>query len=95
MAMGGKLGLNVSLKNLLGNFSNDAAALFSESQGRIIATIAPKDKKRFEQKLMGTVYACIGTVTSNEKIVIRSDKKTMKFSLSEILRAYRSTFRNY
>ncbi|HEX8931824.1 MAG TPA: phosphoribosylamine--glycine ligase, partial [Patescibacteria group bacterium] len=35
-AIGGKLGIEVSLKNLPGKISSDLSALFSESQGRIL-----------------------------------------------------------
>ncbi len=94
-AMGGKLGLDVSLKKLPGKFSNDTAALFSESQGRIVVTVAPENKKKFEQKLKGISYVCIGSVTAKNTVIIRNRKKAAKLSLSEILRAYKSTFRNY
>ncbi|MBI4085975.1 MAG: phosphoribosylformylglycinamidine synthase [Candidatus Liptonbacteria bacterium] len=94
-AMGGKLGFDVSLKKLPGKFSNDTTALFSESQGRIIATVAPENMRKFEKLMTGTSFAKIGSVVKQEKIVIRRKKKNMKLPLPEILAAYKSTFANY
>ncbi len=94
MAMAGKLGLDISLAKLPGTVSSDEAALFSESQGRIVATVAPRRHREFEKKIRGNPFACIGRVTNKEHVVIRR-RKVAKMPLGEMLRAYKSTFKGY
>jgi phosphoribosylformylglycinamidine synthase len=45
--------------------------LFSESQSRFVATVAPENCAAFEAKLAGSVLACIGTVCAEP--VLRID----------------------
>ena len=43
-SIGGKLGVQIKLKNIPGNVYRDDYRLYSESQGRIIVSIDPKIK---------------------------------------------------
>ncbi|MBI5123574.1 phosphoribosylformylglycinamidine synthase, partial [Candidatus Roizmanbacteria bacterium] len=61
--LAGKLGIEVSLDNLPGQISRNDFALFSESQGRLLVTVHPKNKKMFEKILKGNYFKEIGTVT--------------------------------
>ncbi|WP_341814747.1 phosphoribosylformylglycinamidine synthase subunit PurL [Wolbachia endosymbiont (group A) of Chalcis sispes] len=58
--------------------------MFSESQSRILVTIAPQSQKRFEELFKGAVYSCIGKVTEkkvlNIKDVLKVDLKHLKNS---------------
>ncbi|WP_338406752.1 MULTISPECIES: phosphoribosylformylglycinamidine synthase subunit PurL [unclassified Wolbachia] len=58
--------------------------MFSESQSRILVTIAPQSQKRFEELFKGAVYSCIGKVTEkkvlNIKDVLKVDLKNLKNS---------------
>ena len=94
-AMAGKLGLDISLKNLPGDFSGDTSALFSESQGRIVASIAPARRKEFERVMKGNAIARLGAVTSKETVLVRGMKKRLTLPLKDALTAYRSTFKNF
>lgn len=96
-AMAGNLGLNISLKNLPGNFSRNDYALYSESQGRIIVTIDPEKKQEFEKMMRGNTFAQIGKVTNKKAIVIQ-DKKgkiIVNLDLDLALKSYKSTFKNF
>lgn len=97
MAMAGDLGLNLSLKNLSGKFSRSDYALFSESQGRIIVTIDPKNKEQFETIMKSNVFSQIGKVTKNKAIVIKNRKGKIIINLDSklALKNYKSTFKNY
>jgi len=97
MAMAGDLGLNLSLKNLSGEFSRNDYALFSESQGRIIITIDPKNKKQFETIMESNVFSQIGKVTKNKAIIIKNKKgeTIVNLDLKLALKNYKSTFKNY
>ena len=48
-AIGGQLGITISLKNILGSVSDNNSALYSESQGRIVVTVAKENKEVFEK----------------------------------------------
>ncbi|MFA5770334.1 MAG: phosphoribosylformylglycinamidine synthase subunit PurL [Patescibacteria group bacterium] len=96
-ALAGKLGLEVSLNNLPGLVIRNDFTLFSESQGRILVTINPKNKKAFEEIIKENVIKQIGQVTSNQKIIIKGlDNKTIiNLDLEKIEKAYKLTFKNY
>ena len=96
-ALGGILGLDVSLKNLAGKVSRDDFALFSESQGRIVATVNPENKTRFEKIMKGNSFSKIGKVTSDGFITIKglNNKIIVKTTVKEALESYRKTFKDY
>lgn len=97
MALAGMLGIDVSLKDLPGKVSRDDFALFSESQGRIIATVSSKNKKAFETNMKGNKFAQIGIVTNDNKIIIRGKKENVivKTDINTAMKSYKSTFQGY
>lgn len=96
-AIGGMLGLDVSLKNISGEVSGNDFALFSESQGRLVVTIDPKSQKDFEILMKGNSFAPIGKVTNEQSVHIRgmNGKTIVKASLNEMKRSYTKTFEGY
>ncbi len=96
-AMAGDLGLEISLKNLPGKFTRDDFALFSESQGRIIVSINPKNKARFESFMKKNSFACIGYVTQQKNILIKNPQgnKIIDLKLKSALESYKSTFEEF
>ena len=97
MAMAGNLGITVFLKNLPGRFERDDFALFSESQGRILVTVAPKNKEKFEKILSGTSFAKIGKITAPKKIVIynKNNQPIINLDLNQALKAYQLPFKDF
>lgn len=95
--LAGKLGVEVSINNIPGQVSRSDFALFSESQGRILVTINPKNKKIFEEIMKGNQFKQIGQVINNQQLVINGlDNKTIvNLNLEKIKKAYKSTFKNY
>ncbi|MFH1235157.1 MAG: AIR synthase-related protein, partial [Candidatus Diapherotrites archaeon] len=64
-AFAGGLGMKVSLEKLpCEGALNDAQALFSESASRIIATVKPENREKFEAILSGKESGCIGETAS-------------------------------
>ena len=95
-AIGGMLGIEVSLKDLPGKTSSAMAALFSESQGRIVVTIAPENKNDFEKIMKGNAFAEIGKVTKKPELVILDEKEKIVFmDIAKAFDAYTETFKNY
>lgn len=96
MSMAGKLGLDVNLSDIGGSAKRVDSILFSESQGRIVATVAPENVEKFEKIFAGTAFHNVGTVADTEKISITCSKNhSVHFSLSQALQSYRSTFKKW
>ena len=77
VAMGGGLGLDIVLARLplTDNLPlSSEKALFSESAGRFIVTVAPDKKQTFEKLCKGLPCACIGMVTdSHDRLKIAAN----------------------
>ena len=96
-AMAGQLGIEVSLKKALGKFSRDDYGLFSESQGRMVVSINPKNKFVFEKVMQGTIFTQIGKVRADGQFVIKSKngRVIVKTNVKRMLKEYKKTFRDY
>lgn len=96
-AIGGKLGLQVDLKHIPGNVSRDDHILYSESQGRILVSIDPKNKNKFEKNFKNIPYGLVGKVTKNQifKVIGLENKKIINLKVDELEKAYKSTFKDY
>lgn len=71
-AMGGELGIDVDLDRDAHLLRLDtAAALFSESNGRYVVTVAPSDVPAFEALMSGVAFARIGEVTAAPRLRAR------------------------
>lgn len=97
MAAAGKLGMNVSLKELPGEFKLDQEGLYSESTGRILLTIDPKNKARFEGLMKGIKFANIGEVSTIDAIKMKGlkGKEVVSIKVGEALDNYRRRFRDW
>ncbi len=76
-AMGGMLGMDVSIDKLPGKWSREDYALFSESQGRCVVTVDPKNRARFEESMKNHSYAQIGTVRDDNRFVIQHNGRAI------------------
>ncbi|MDG7057250.1 MAG: phosphoribosylformylglycinamidine synthase [Wolbachia endosymbiont of Penenirmus auritus] len=61
--------------------------MFSESQSRILITIAPQNQQRFEELFKGMVFSCIGKVTEEKTLNI---KDILEVDLKDLGNSYRS-----
>ncbi len=96
-ALAGKLGVEVSLDKLPGQVSRNDFALFSESQGRILATINPQNKREFGKIMKGNPIKQIGQIINNQQLIINGleNEIIINLSLKKIEKAYKSVFKNY
>lgn len=87
----GELGAEIDLSLVpIGKTQNtdiiNKIIMFSESQSRILVTIAPQNQRKFEELFKGIVFSCIGKVTEekglNIKDIIRIDLKDLGTSLN-------------
>ena len=67
--VGDMLGCNISTQIAPKALSVDAK-LFSESQGRILVSVAPKNIKQFEKIMKGISFTKLGKVEKSGKIII-------------------------
>jgi len=97
MTLAGKLGVEISLNGLPGKTSRNDFVLFSESQGRVLVTINPKNKKEFEKIIEGNKFKLIGQVTNNQQFIIKGLKNEVivNLNIEQIEESYKSTFKNY
>lgn len=95
--IGGKLGATVTLKNLPGQTTRNDFALYSESQGRILVTIAKENKETFEKIMNGNVIKQIGKITNDPTLVVKGldGKEIINQPLKKITDSYRKTFKDY
>lgn len=97
MSAAGKLGMNISLKDLPGKISLDQEALYSESAGRILLTIDPKNKHKFENLMKGLKSSNIGEVSQIDAIRIKGiqGKEIVTAKVGDALESYRKRFREW
>jgi phosphoribosylformylglycinamidine synthase subunit PurSL len=97
MAFAGGLGMALDLKNVpLGEqIERDDFILFSESNTRFLAEIAPEDKDAFEKTMNGVDFAEIGKVTAGKKLVVNGIKgqAVLETDIAELKEAWQKPLR--
>ena len=95
-AMAGRLGLNIDLNKIpVCCKLPDVTLLFSESNSRFVATVAPENQKAFEAILAGVACALVGTVTNDQTITFRrGDLITTQVPVNDAVEAYKKTLDN-
>jgi len=87
------LGCKISLKNIpFGGLASKSVdvALFSESQGRVLVTVAKENVKKFE-KIVGEIsFAKIGVVSKDNKFIITDakNKKIVDTNIKKLFAIY-------
>ena len=95
-AMGGRLGMEISLEKLRDIKMREDYILYSESQGRLVVTVNPEYASKFEKVMEGSRVVRIGKVRSDNQFIIRNEKGTIiDTNVNEMLKSYKSTFKNY
>lgn len=95
-AIGGMLGVEIDL-NVEGSVGSNTSALFSESQGRILVSVAPQFSEKFESHMTGASMRRIGKVSKNGNIVIKgiNGRKIADISVSQIEKSYKRRFKGF
>jgi phosphoribosylformylglycinamidine synthase len=95
-AIAGDLGLALDLGECadLGALG-PAVALFSESLGRVLVTVAPEDASRFEACLTGLPCRRVGRVTAEPRLVVRANGSVwFDLAIAELARAFEEALRD-
>jgi len=84
-SLGGMLGAKI---NFEGNLNIDAK-LFSESQGRILVSVSPKNSKKIEKLMRGVICTKLGTVSKDGKVTITSGQnKIVDTNVKKLYKIY-------
>ncbi len=96
-ALAGQLGMDVSLAGLPGRTGRDDFAFYSESQGRVLVTVAPANREAFEAALAGNAFALIGAVREDDEFKVQGRKggQLAALKLGPMLEAYRAPLRGF
>jgi len=87
-SIAGRLGMNIKLSSDL----RLDTALYSESQGRIIVTVAPQNKEAFEKAMNGYDFVeQVGTVTEKNTLSIND----FDVSIADLEKSYKETLGGY
>ncbi len=97
MAFAGGLGAQISVKlvPVTEKINRDDFVLFSESNSRFIAEVAPENKAKFEKIMQGTIFAAIGTINDTGKLDILglNGKNVLDESINELKEAWQKPLR--
>jgi len=96
-AIAGDFGVKIAFSNtVLNKISRMDYFLFSETQGRILVSINPANKEKFEMIFKDVDFFEIGTV-SNDKIVRVETKvkEIVSIKLDEVAKSYKSKFEGF
>jgi phosphoribosylformylglycinamidine synthase subunit PurSL len=96
-AMAGLLGVEVKLSGLEGEAYREDFALFSETQGRILISINPTNKLKFERIMGDNSYSLIGQVGENSDFIIKGIKgqEVVRTKVEKLLETYKRRFRDF
>jgi len=90
-SIGGMLGCDISLDKIPGTSSSIDSLLFSESQGRILVSVSPKNINKFEKIIKDIHFKKIGNVSKDNKITIKyNNKKVIEKNIKRMFDIYHS-----
>ncbi len=94
IAFAGGLGIKIDLKKIPTNMKRNDKILFSESNSRFLVEVDKSKQDEFEKTMEGNVFARIGEVTTNKKLVVigLNDKPVIKEGVNELKKNWKSTF---
>ena len=96
-AIGGQRGVTIDLRKISTNINRNDYILFSESQSRILVTINPDNKNKFEKLMSGTAYYMIGKVASDQQFRIKGldGNEIVNVPVSDLEKSYKKTLKDY
>jgi len=95
VAMAGGLGLAVDLAEVPAEgVKREDIILYSESAGRFIVSVAPKDRAAFEERFKELPCGCIGRVMEKEKLTVRglTGKILLSIGVRQLKSAWKKPF---
>lgn len=94
-AMAGKLGLKIDVAAIAQQSGGVASALYSESQGRVLVSVAPEHCRQFELLFKGLACYRLGQIAADRLMISSGDQSAVDVDVEELLHSYRLTFGAY
>ncbi|MFA4815101.1 MAG: AIR synthase-related protein [Candidatus Gracilibacteria bacterium] len=97
-AIAGRTGIEVDISKVPQTAPlRNGHLLFSESQSRLLVSVAPSNQAAFEKHFQGLPCALIGKVLSDSRFTIKdaAGNKVVETNVSELEKSYRSTFKGF
>ncbi|MDR1418379.1 MAG: phosphoribosylformylglycinamidine synthase subunit PurL [Endomicrobium sp.] len=84
--------INIDAIKTMGNMSV-TEILFSESNGRFVVEVEPKNENKFKEIFKGSIFSEVGYVTDNNFVIFESQKEKIKFKekLVNLLNVWKNT----
>jgi len=95
-AFAGGLGMTVALSRVpYQGRGREDYLLFSETQSRFVVTVAPENRPEFERQMDGNVFAEIGRVTGDKRLIIRGLEGNISIDadIDELKKSWQETLR--
>ncbi|MBN2401339.1 MAG: phosphoribosylformylglycinamidine synthase [Spirochaetes bacterium] len=96
-SMAGLFGFNIDIAKMpaVTKLRKDTL-LYSESQGRLLVSVNPSNKKAFEDIFKNLPFACLGKVSKyNDMIINFNDIITIKTDVDSMLKIYKGRFEGF
>jgi len=95
-AIAGQLGMDVNFGEIPSDCTREDFTLYSESQGRLVVTINPKNKEIFEREIGNNTFAMVGKIRGDDQFKItREGKEVVYTTINDMTESYKSTFKDY
>jgi len=90
-SIGGRLGCKISIDQIAPKALSGDAKLFSESQGRILVSVSPKNISVFEKIMKNVSCAKLGKVTKDSEFIITDGKdRVVETNVKKLTKIYHS-----
>jgi len=95
-SIGGKLGMEIDSKALFSRSARQDYSLFSESQGRLVVTIDPQNRERFEKVMGRSMCSQVGVIRGDNQFIIKEgDREVVRTTVDDLADSYKATFKDY
>ncbi|MDD3861781.1 MAG: AIR synthase-related protein [Candidatus Gracilibacteria bacterium] len=97
-SIAGQLGIEIDLSKVPAkNITREDYLLFSETQSRFIATVAPQNQKAFEELFKEIPFGLIGKVRADQNFIIKGldNKELISTTIQKLNENYRKTFKDW
>jgi phosphoribosylformylglycinamidine synthase subunit PurSL len=96
-SMAGMLGFKIDILKMPADQKlRQDTLIFSESQGRLLVSIDPSNKKEFEKTFAKVSFACIGKVSKDENMIINwKNNSIVKTDVNKMLKIYKGRFNGF
>ena len=95
-AIAGQVGMDIELEKVPSDYIRDDFTLYSESQGRLVVTVNPDNRERFERAMGQNMFAVVGKIRGDNQFrITQKGKPVIDTTVDKISESYKSTFKDY